>query len=358
MKHLESNPCQILHNWLPNSIHAGAIAGTIASVPVIIASMRSEAPDCVPQRVERWRRAIDMVAARLSTVLLGNSQAVCVTHQRWVRVSQDRMETVYNGVDVDFAPALASSVRDQLRTEKGLRIGAPIVGIIARIDEDKDHATFLQVARHVHAKNPDVQFAIIGDGPLRSEVREAITSGEMGGYVSMLGRCEDVRLMMQLLDVVVLTSISEGCPNVLMEAAELGVPTVTTAAGGAIELVVDGETGFVVPCKDSAAMADKIIRLLSDHKMCRSIITAARVRVRSQFSMSKTIEELDTVYRRAITRVAAGKGFDPPIRICFVFLKCTGFFALTQIEYLEGRRCRLPIWPSNWLAEGVAKFMC
>ena len=326
VKHLESNPCQILHNWLPNSIHAGAIAGTIACVPVIIASMRSEAPDCAPQRVERWRRAMDMVAARLSTVLLGNSKAVCVTHQRWVRVSQDRMETVYNGVDVDSAPALASSVRDQLRTEKGLRNGAPIVGIIARIDEDKDHATFLQVARHVHAKNPDVRFAIIGDGPLRSDVREAITSGEMGGYVSMLGRCEDVRLMMQLLDVVVLTSISEGCPNVLIEAAELGVPIVTTAAGGAVELVVDGETGFVVPCKDSVAMADKIIRLLSDHKMCRSIITAARVRVRSQFSMSKTIGELEAVYRRAITRVAARKGCDPPIRVCFVMSQVYGVF--------------------------------
>ena len=326
VKHLASNPCQILHNWLPNSIHAGAIAGTIVGIPVIIASMRSEAPDCVPEKVERWRRAIDMISVRLSTVLLGNSQAVCEAYQRWTRVSRNRMETVYNGVEVASAPDLARSLRDQLRAEKGLPVDAPIVGIIARIDADKDHATFLLAARHVHAKRPDVQFAIIGDGPLRSDVSEAIMSGGMSGYVSMLGRCADAQLMMQLLDVVALTSVSEGCPNVLIEAAELGVPAVTTAAGGAVELIMDGETGFVVPRKDSAAMAERIIQLISNQKMRHSIIQAARSRVRSQFSMSQTLAKMNDVYRRAITRVTADEGFDPPIRVCFLLSQVYGVF--------------------------------
>ncbi|NOT96226.1 MAG: glycosyltransferase [Nitrospira sp.] len=316
--HLIMNPCQILHNWLPDSIHAGAIAGTIAGVPVIIASMRSEAPDCVPQKAARWRRAIDMIAARLSTVLLGNSQAVCETNQRWVYVSGNRMELVYNGVDVDCVPDLSSSVREQLRAEQGIPIDALVVGIIARLDEDKDHATFLQAARHVHAKRPDIRFAIIGDGPLRNDLSEAIVSGGMEGYVSMLGRCVDVRRMMQLLDVVALTSVTEGCPNVLLEAAELKVSIVTTAAGGAIELVVDGETGFVVPCKDSEALADRIVQLLSDHKIRHSLIAAARSRVRSQFSMSMTMRKLEAVYRRAMTRATARGGFNTPIRVCFI----------------------------------------
>ena len=316
--HIARNPCEIIHNWLPDSIHAGAIAGTIAGVPVIVASMRSEAPDCVPQKAARWRRAIDMITARLSTVLLGNSQAVCETNQRWVCISGSRMEMVYNGVDVDCVPDLSSSVRAQLRAEKGMPIDALVVGIIARLDEDKDHTTFLQAARHVHAKRPDVQFAIIGDGPLRNDLSEAIVSGGMEGYVSMLGRCVDVRRMMQLLDVVALTSVTEGCPNVLLEAAELKVPIVTTAAGGAIELVVDGETGFVVPCKDSEALADRIVQLLSDHKMRHSVIAAARSRVRSQFSMSMTMRRLEAVYRRAMTRATARGGFNTPVRVCFL----------------------------------------
>lgn len=327
VKHLVLKPCHILHSWLPNSIHAGAIAGAIVGVPVIIASMRSESPDCVPQKVERWRRAIDMISARLSTVLLGNSQAVCETNQLWARVSRNRMEMVYNGVEVDSVPDLARSLRDRLRAEKGLPIDTPVVGIVARIDEDKDHATFLRAARRIHAERPDVRFVIIGDGPLRSDVSEAITSGEMSGYVSMLGRCEDVQLMMQLLDVVVLTSVSEGCPNVLIEAAELGVPTVTTAAGGAVELVVDGETGFVVPCKDSVAMADRIIQLISNQKMRHSIIQAARSRVRSQFSMSKTARRMDHVYRRAMACANAREGFDPPIRVCFMLSQVYGVFS-------------------------------
>ena len=327
VKHLATKPCQVLHNWLPNSIHAGGIAGALVGVPVIIASMRSEAPDCVSEKVERWRRAIDMISARLNTVLLGNSQAVCGTHQRWTRVPRNRMETVYNGVEVGVAPDLVRFLLDQLRAERGLPIDAPIVGIIARIDMDKDHATFLQAARHVHAKRPDVRFVIIGDGPLRSDVSQMITSGEMSGYVSMLGRCADVQLMMQLLDVVALTSVSEGCPNVLLEAAELGVPIVTTAAGGAAELVVDGETGFVVPCKDSVAIADRILRLLSDHILRQSIINQARSRVRSQFSMSKIARRLDCVYRRAMARANAREGFDPPIRVCFMLSQVYGVFS-------------------------------
>ena len=324
--HLVSKPCLILHNWLPNSIHAGAIAGTIAGVPVIIASMRSEAPDRAVQKVERWRRAMDMIAARLSTVLLGNSQAVCATNQRWARLSGNRMEMVYNGVDVDCVPNLGRSARDQLRAEMGMPADAPVVGIIARLDGDKDHATFLRAARHVHALRPDVRFAIIGDGPLRNDVREAIASGEMEGYVSMLGRCTDVRLMMQLLDVVTLTSVSEGCPNVLLEAAAIGVPIVTTAAGGSVELVVDGETGFVVPCGDSTAMGDRIIQLLSDHEMRHSIINAAWSRARSRFSMSRTIRKIDAVYRRALMRATAREGFDAPVRVCFMLSQVYGVF--------------------------------
>lgn len=324
--HLMANPCHILHNWLPNSIHAGAIAGAMVGVPVIIASVRSEAPNCAAQKVEPWRRAMDMIAARLSTVLLGNSHAVCASTQRWVRVSRSRMEMVYNGVESACMPNMTRSAREQLRGDMGIPTDVPVVGIIARLDEDKDHATFLRMAREINAKRPDVRFAIIGDGPLRHELCKTITAWEMSGYVTMLGRSADVPRMMQLLDVVALTSTSEGCPNVLLEAAELGVPAVATAAGGAVELIADGETGFVVPCKDSAAMADRVLKLLGDRTLRHSLVEEARLRVRSNFAIDKIVTNIDRVYRRAIVRVTVRKRIDSPVRVCFIMSQVYGVF--------------------------------
>lgn len=355
MAHLAAQPCQILHNWLPDSIHAGSIAGTIVGVPVIVASMRSEAPNCAAQKVQRWRRMIDIVAAQLSAVLLGNSKAVCATYQRWLRVPANRMEVAYNGVEVACAADIARSVREQWRAENWTHPQAPVVGIIARLDEDKDHETFLRMARRVHEERSDVRFAIIGDGPLRKSISEAMVTGGMDGYVSMFGRCADTRRMMQLLDVVVLTSVSEGCPNVLLEAAELGVPAVSTAAGGAVELISDGETGFVVPCKDSLAMADRVILLLSDSNVRDSVITEARSRVRSQFSMPQAVRTLDAVYRRAIAQSTAAKGGKDPVRVCFMLSQAYGVFRPRPDRVFGGAEVQVASLAKQLVRQGGGK---
>ncbi|MFO0700107.1 MAG: glycosyltransferase [Nitrospira sp.] len=324
--HLRKNPCHILHNWLPNSIHAGAVAGTIIGVPVIIASVRSEAPDCVAQKVEPWRRTMDRSTAKLITIFIGNSHAVCSTTRSWAHVPRSRMEMVYNGVARASIPDMTKTVREHLRGQMGIPPDVPAVGIIARLDEDKDHVTFLRVAQEVHTRRPDVQFAIIGDGPLRNDLSRMIDQWKMHEYVTMYGRSSDVSRMMQLLDVVALTSVSEGCPNVLLEAAELGVPVITTAAGGAAELVVDGETGFVVPCQDSRVMADRIIELLSNHTMRDSFIERARLRARSEFSPQKMVANFEHIYRRALARKAVLKPIESPLRVCFVMSQAYGVF--------------------------------
>ncbi len=324
--HLRKNPCHILHNWLPNSIHAGAIAGTIIGVPVIIAAVRSEAPDCVAEKVEPWRRTMDRITAKLSTVFIGNCHAVCSTTRSWARVPWNRMELVYNGVAQASIPDMTQTMRRQLRAQMGMHPDVPTVGIIARLDEDKDHVTFLRVAQELHTQRPDVRFAIIGDGPLREDLNQVIVQWKMQEYVTMHGRSSDVSRMMQLLDIIALTSVSEGCPNVLLEAASLGVPVVTTAAGGAAELVVDGETGFVVPCQDSRAMADRIIELIDNPTMRNSFIERSRLRARSEFSPHKMVANIDHVYRRALARKAVLKPIESPLRVCFVMSQAYGVF--------------------------------
>ena len=133
----------------------------------------------------------------------------------------------------------------------------------------------------------------------------------------MTGERRDVLALIQLMDVLVLTSITEGLPNVLLEAAASGVPIVTSAAGGASEVVVDGETGFVVPCRDSRSVADRVLELIRERSLRRKFIDAARRRVRAMFTADRFAAAVQACYMeqqssicpqeaaREITRVAA-----------------------------------------------------
>jgi glycosyltransferase involved in cell wall biosynthesis len=171
-----------------------------------------------------------------------------------------------------------------------------------------------------------VQFVIVGDGPLRGEVHALIGRLGLEKSVHMWGRSEDSCSTMQLLDTLVLTSVSEGCPNVLLEAAEIGVPVVTTAAGGAAEIVKDGETGFVVPCRDHQSLARCVIQLIDEDRLRQRYIEDARAHVRSHFTAEKMVERLDGLYRRELSRSIQMRYQTPSFRVCFILSQVYGVF--------------------------------
>ena len=116
--------------------------------------------------------------------------------------------------------------------------------------------------------------------------------------VLVLGERRDAKQIMQILDVLVLTSVSEGLPNVLLEGAVAGVATVTTAAGGAAEVVIDGETGYVVPCGDWKRLGDRIVALLKDPQLRKQFGEAAQRRVGACFEPNAIARMIEATYNR------------------------------------------------------------
>src|SRR5207249_119758 len=116
----------------------------------------------------------------------------------------------------------------------------------------------LEAARLISRTRPDARFLIVGEGPMRSGIESEIVREGISNRVHVLGMRKDAQRLIQVLDVLVLTSTSEGLPNVLLEAAVAGTPVVTTAAGGAAEVVLDGETGFVVRVGDAGSIARRV----------------------------------------------------------------------------------------------------
>jgi len=166
--------------------------------------------------------------------------------------------------------------------EPALRKDGPVVGNVARLAPQKDHATLLEAARLLG----DVRFVIVGDGELREELERRAD----GLPVELTGARDDVPELLASFDVFAFPSLFEGLCLAVIEAQAAGVPVVATPVGGIRETVVDGETGLLVPTRDPAALAAAIRRLLDEPDLARRLAAEARRRVRERYSEQRMVE--------------------------------------------------------------------
>jgi glycosyltransferase involved in cell wall biosynthesis len=286
----------VLHSWLHYAVALGAIGGGLAGVPVVIGSLRSERPGRFPWFYPKWQRAIDVLTGPLQTTIIANSRAVLEDNRQWAFLPKKKLVTIYNGIGAEGLQRIDEGKRRQLKAELRLPPHEPVVGIVGRLSPEKDHATFLASAERVLQTISDAVFLIVGDGPLRTWVDSEIQRRGMTGRVFALGERRDAKQIMQILDVLVLTSESEGLPNVLLEGAASGIPAVTTAAGGAAEVVVDGETGYVVPCGDWRQVGDRIVDLLKNPQLRKLFGEAAQQRMRVCFEPNAIARMIEATY--------------------------------------------------------------
>lgn len=296
VRYLRDRQCAVLHSWLHYAVALGAIAGGLAGVPVVVGSLRSERPGRFPWFYPKWQRAIDVLTGPLQTTVIANSRAVLEDNRQWALLPKQKLVTIYNGVGMEGLQRLDEEKRRQLKAELRLPPHEAVVGIVGRLSPEKDHATFLAAAERVLQTMGKALFLIVGDGPLRLWVDSEIQRRRMTGRVLVLGERKDAKQIMQILDVLVLTSVSEGLPNVLLEGAASRVAAVTTAAGGAAEVVVDGETGYVVPCGDWRQVGDRIVDLLKNPQLRKLFGEAAQQRMRACFEPNTIARMIEATY--------------------------------------------------------------
>jgi glycosyltransferase involved in cell wall biosynthesis len=182
-----------------------------------------------------------------------------------------------------------------VRAELGLR--GPAVGLVANIRGSKGHAYFLEAARAVLAERPDARFLIVGDGIGFDDVQRRVKEMGLEPRVVMTGFRRDVPEIMAALDVLVLPSVkSEAMSQVIPQALAVGTPVVGTTVGGTPELVLDGETGRLVPPADAAALAAAVLDLLSDPERARALARRGQALVLAQHSMDAAMARTLAVY--------------------------------------------------------------
>jgi glycosyltransferase involved in cell wall biosynthesis len=204
------------------------------------------------------------------------------------------------GLGLDLDPLLTGEADPaDARRSLGFPPDVTIVGIVGRLVPIKNHALFFEAARAVLDEHPDTLFVVAGDGELRARL-EADAASELGGHVRFTGWVLSLPRLYAALDVVVLTSLNEGTPFSLIEAAAAGRPVVATDVGGVADAVVDGKTGIIVPSNDPQALARAISRLLADPALTAKMGEAGRQRATTAFSAPVMADRIAGVYHEIL----------------------------------------------------------
>jgi glycosyltransferase involved in cell wall biosynthesis len=236
-----------------------------------------------------YRRLLDMV------VVTGGERTRRALVER-DGLPSDRVAAFPIGLDVaHFSPARPDP---DLRVELGLPGAQLLVGLISYLRTYKGHEYFIEAAGLVSAKRDDVTFIIVGEGPEEQPIRSLISRLGLTQRIRMLGFREDLLNVFRSLDVFAIPSVEgDTIPQVLMQALAIGIPVVSTTVGSIPDVVLDGETGFVVPPRDGAALADRITRLLDDAGLRARMGAAGRALVERSYSIDKMLDRMEAVYR-------------------------------------------------------------
>lgn len=182
-----------------------------------------------------------------------------------------------------------------------------VVGTVARAEPYKGVAYLQKAALQMVEQHPKLDFVFVGDGSLRKELEAEVGARGWSDRIHFLGFRNDVNEIMNTFDIFILPSLSEGLPNVILEAMASSKPVIATAVGGIPEAVVEGETGLLIPPSNTTAIMDAIRSLLSDHKAALRMGEAGRRRVEENFSLQKEVSSFEHLYKQLLNEKKNGR---------------------------------------------------
>lgn len=292
----------IVHLWQDETNVIAGLAAVCAGVPRIIMGTRNMAAYHFlyyrPYMEVLYR---DLMALQHVT-WVNNSQAGRQDYARWLKLPEQSGQVIYNGSHIEAATHTQIS---HWRQNHGIPKTAQVVGGIFRFWPEKNPDLWLKTAALLAKQHPDVWFILIGDGPLRQHIQKRASQLGLSERLIIPGQMDNIATALGNMDTLLLTSHQEGMPNVLIEAQYLGIPVVTTNAGGSAETLKPNVTGFVCNRPSVDELAKLVRRTLEDTAWRTKACNQAPDFARQHFSLSRMLQDTLAAYNRELTHITS-----------------------------------------------------
>ena len=271
---------RLVQSFMFHANLAARLAAPWAGRPWVVGGLR------VAEHHQRWHLVLDRLTSSLAVGSVCVSPGVLRFSREIARLNPARLTVIPNGIDT----ASFDGVHAVLRAALGIPENAHFALSVGRLDHQKGLPNLLDAAEQVIVQRPDWHLALVGDGPRRDWLlRQLSDRAPLNSNVHWLGRRDDVPNLLKSADILVHASLWEGMPNSVLEAMAAGLPVVGTAVEGTEDLVVPGQTGWLVPPHDVSALYHALLEAMDASENLRCYGEAGRLRAQREFSLETTV---------------------------------------------------------------------
>jgi starch synthase (maltosyl-transferring) len=278
------------------------LSARLAGCPWVVGGLR------VAEREKSWHLILDRLTGSLATGSVCVSQGVLRFSRDVAGLNPARLTVIPNGID----PGVFTRATRLSRGAIGVPENAHLVLYVGRLDAQKGLPDLLDAAERVVTERSGWHLALAGDGPMRGWLVAEINSRHrLMGRVHWLGSRDDIPALLKSADILVHPSLWEGMPNAVLEAMAASLPVIGTVVEGTEDLIVPGQTGWLVPPRNVVALTEALLEAADSPECCLRYGKAGRLRIEREFSLEKTLTAYESLWGRILGFEALGTHRNP-----------------------------------------------
>ncbi len=226
------------------------------------------------------------------------------------RTPREKYKVFYNGVHVEKYSKVRID-KDSLRQSLGLRSSDTVIGVVSNLKKIKGQMNLIEMAEQLSVRRNNIKYLVVGGGLKNTKneylekLKRIINEKKLNNKFIFTGHRKDVPAILQILDIAVLPSLTEGCSNALLEYMASGKPVIATDVGGNPELIREGITGFLVPPNNGQRLAEKAALLIESEDLRKKMGRAGLEHVMNKFNFQRTINKETAFYSKLVGKVSS-----------------------------------------------------
>ena len=213
-------------------------------------------------------------------------------------IPSGKVVRIYNGIEIDhYSPNEQKKYRINIRKNFNLDDNVILIGAVGRLVWQKGFEYLIESVPSIIQSIPNSKILIVGNGPLKVKLNDLSERLKVKENIIFTGFRNDIKEILDAIDILVIPSLLEGSPMIILEGMAMAKPIIATKIDGITEQIENNETGRLVPPRNSAALAEAIIEIIDNKELAEKIGLNARHRAESKFSVKKMVAETEKIYR-------------------------------------------------------------